>query len=144
MSATKITLLRHKPKDYPRHTIDEIVADEVGITIRQTDKHAIGFRIRERGSVRRFRFVSVTPGKGTGVCLEWRYTRPHGAYLMRPGYPDEIAAYDLSRANIHIERMTRNEYSILVRGADDSGGGLQAVTRGADGGIALVEVVRAD
>ena len=121
------------------YTIDEIVANDVGIDIAQSDAHVIAVFIRESGDKRRyFRFVSTAPIAGHGLCLKWHGNRPPGAYAMwRLG---EVQGYNLSHANsVHIQRMSRNEYTILVDCGAGWSGGLKAATRGKSGGIALIK-----
>ena len=129
----RVTPVPDPPYGYTAEAIDELFADGASVTIRQTDKHSIALDIATHGETRHFRFQSTTPDKGAGICLRNSQEPPPGSQTPTPGYPDEIAAYNLRKGHIHIEMMDPNRYWIGI-GAGPRGGSLEAVTRSARSG----------
>lgn len=128
----RITPMSNRPSGYAEDAIDEIIAADAGVTLRQVGKHTILLDIRIRAQTRHFRFDSTTPGKGPGICLQNSQETPPGSQTATPGYPDEIAAYNLRQGQIHIEMMDLNRYWIGIT-AGSRGGSLDVVTRGRRG-----------
>ena len=129
----RITPMDDRPTGYAEDAIDEIMAADAGITLRQIGKHTISLDIRVRAGTQRFRFDSTTPGKGPGICLQNSQETPPGSQTAAPGYPDEIAAYNLRQGQIHVEMMDLNRYWIGIT-AGTQGGSLEVITRGRRGG----------
>ena len=129
----RITPMDDRPSGYGEDAIDEIFAADAGLTLRQSGKHTILLDIRVRARTQRFRFDSTTPGKGPGICLQNSAETPPGSQTATPGYPDEIAAYNLRQGHCHIEMMDLNRFWIGVT-AGTRGGSLEVVTRGRRGG----------
>ena len=129
----RITPMDDRPLGYAEDAIDEIIAADAGITLRQIGKHTIFLDIRVRAGTQHFRFDSTTPGKGTGICLQNSQETPPGSQTATPGYPGEIAAYNLRQGQIHIEMMDVNRFWIGIT-AGSRGGSMDVITRGRRGG----------